>query len=317
MSTYAIGDVQGCFESLQCLLEKIQFNPQQDRLWFVGDLINRGPDSLATLRFLYSLRDSIEFVLGNHEPSVMDIHNLSAQTDDTPTCTFPSGTCLWLQHGVCHRDHDQPAVMDAQGQRWYIHGQLHRDNGQPAVIDHDGFQCWYQHGQLHRDGDLPAAIYGSGTQAWYEWILQGKLHRNGDLPARIFEDGTQEWYHNGKLHRDGDLPAFIDLDGAQLWYQHDELHRDGDLPAVIWGNSTPIWVQHGRWHRYGHLPACVWPDGQQMWMYDAWSRTVYVTHFEEDSLRYAFVRACTHKQQNVTYQSHVSIDVAVGVALFL
>jgi bis(5'-nucleosyl)-tetraphosphatase (symmetrical) len=67
MSTYAVGDIQGCFESLQCLLEKISFNSQKDRLWLVGDLINRGPGSLETLSLLYSLRDSVEFVLGNHD----------------------------------------------------------------------------------------------------------------------------------------------------------------------------------------------------------------------------------------------------------
>lgn len=67
MATYAIGDIQGCYESLQCLLEKIAFNPELDTLWLVGDLINRGPNSLATLRFLYSIRGSIEFVLGNHD----------------------------------------------------------------------------------------------------------------------------------------------------------------------------------------------------------------------------------------------------------
>ncbi len=81
MSTYAIGDIQGCFESLQCLLEKIAFNPQLDRLWLVGDLINRGPDSLATLRFLYSLRDSIEFVLGNHDLHFLAVaHGLRKQS---------------------------------------------------------------------------------------------------------------------------------------------------------------------------------------------------------------------------------------------
>lgn len=67
MATYAIGDIQGCYESLQCLLEKIAFNPELDKLWLVGDLINRGPDSLATLRFLFSIRHSVEFVLGNHD----------------------------------------------------------------------------------------------------------------------------------------------------------------------------------------------------------------------------------------------------------
>lgn len=67
MATYAIGDIQGCYEPLQCLLERIAFNPELDKLWLVGDLINRGPDSLATLRFLYSIRSAVEFVLGNHD----------------------------------------------------------------------------------------------------------------------------------------------------------------------------------------------------------------------------------------------------------
>lgn len=67
MSVYAIGDIQGCFESLMALLKKIQFDPKQDQLWLVGDLINRGPDSLSTLRYLYSIRQSIKVVLGNHD----------------------------------------------------------------------------------------------------------------------------------------------------------------------------------------------------------------------------------------------------------
>ncbi|WP_062061161.1 symmetrical bis(5'-nucleosyl)-tetraphosphatase [Cellvibrio sp. OA-2007] len=67
MATYAIGDIQGCLEPLQCLLEEIKFNPRHDKLWLAGDLINRGPDTLATLRFLYRLRDSITIVLGNHD----------------------------------------------------------------------------------------------------------------------------------------------------------------------------------------------------------------------------------------------------------
>lgn len=67
MATYAIGDIQGCLEPLQCLLKKISFDPHRDKLWLAGDIINRGPDSLATLRFLYSIRDSITLVLGNHD----------------------------------------------------------------------------------------------------------------------------------------------------------------------------------------------------------------------------------------------------------
>jgi bis(5'-nucleosyl)-tetraphosphatase (symmetrical) len=67
MSAYAIGDIQGCYQSLVSLLKKIRFDPQQDQLWLVGDLVNRGPDSLATLRYLYSIRHSIKVVLGNHD----------------------------------------------------------------------------------------------------------------------------------------------------------------------------------------------------------------------------------------------------------
>lgn len=67
MSTYAIGDIQGCFKSLTALLEKIRFNPAQDRLWIAGDMVNRGPDSLATLRFLYKIKNSVTAILGNHD----------------------------------------------------------------------------------------------------------------------------------------------------------------------------------------------------------------------------------------------------------
>lgn len=67
MTTYVVGDIQGCLKPLTCLLEKVGFDPLKDSLWSVGDIVNRGPQSLDTLRFLKSLGNSFEMVLGNHD----------------------------------------------------------------------------------------------------------------------------------------------------------------------------------------------------------------------------------------------------------
>lgn len=73
MARYAIGDVQGCYDPLMRLLDRVQFDDQSDELWFVGDLINRGPQSLEVLRFIHRLKNPAVITLGNH-----DLHFLAS-----------------------------------------------------------------------------------------------------------------------------------------------------------------------------------------------------------------------------------------------
>ena len=67
MSSYLIGDIQGCFTTFRRLLEKLRFDPSSDRIWLCGDLVNRGPKSLEVLRYVRSLGESARLVLGNHD----------------------------------------------------------------------------------------------------------------------------------------------------------------------------------------------------------------------------------------------------------
>lgn len=79
MSTYVIGDIQGCYKPLRKLLKTVNFQTGTDELWCVGDLINRGPKSLDTLRFLRDMSESATIVLGNH-----DLHFLALYYECTP-----------------------------------------------------------------------------------------------------------------------------------------------------------------------------------------------------------------------------------------
>lgn len=79
MSTYVIGDIQGCYKALRKILKKVKFNSTTDSLWCVGDLVNRGPESLDTLRYLYDLGNACKIVLGNH-----DLHFIAIKEECAP-----------------------------------------------------------------------------------------------------------------------------------------------------------------------------------------------------------------------------------------
>ena len=111
MAIYAIGDVQGCYSSLQQLTRTIRFNPDQDRLWFVGDLVNRGPDSLQVLRYIKNLGPAAITVLGNHDLFLLAVAvgAASLRRSDTvaPVLKAPDRDELlgWLrQQPLLHRE---------------------------------------------------------------------------------------------------------------------------------------------------------------------------------------------------------------------
>lgn len=75
MARYAIGDLQGCLEPFDTLLQQLRFSPDRDQLYLVGDLVNRGPDSLAVLRRVRALGDAVRTVLGNHDLHLLALHH--------------------------------------------------------------------------------------------------------------------------------------------------------------------------------------------------------------------------------------------------
>jgi bis(5'-nucleosyl)-tetraphosphatase (symmetrical) len=161
VSTYAIGDVQGCFDELQALLVRIGFNAQHDRLWFVGDLVNRGPKSLEVLRFVKALGDRAIVVLGNH-----DLHLITQfegferkREDDTFTDVLgaPDAKALvdWLR---------ARPMMHLEGQWAMVHAGLLPQWG----IDRASSLAREVEAALRAPGyrDFLANMYGSRPEAW-------------------------------------------------------------------------------------------------------------------------------------------------------
>lgn len=167
MATYAVGDLQGCLEPLQCLMKKVQFNPDKDTLWLVGDLINRGPQSLETLQYLYDMRDNVVAVLGNHDLHLLAVaygHRLPSDSDtlDDILITKHSETLFdWLrQCPLIHHDSKLGFTMVHAGipPQWSLRKALKRANEVETVLKSDQFDHFL------------AKMYGNQPAIWSRYL---------------------------------------------------------------------------------------------------------------------------------------------------
>ncbi len=198
VATYVIGDVQGCFASLQKLLGRCRFDRARDTLWLVGDLVNRGPESLETLRFVRDLGERAVVVLGNH-----DLHLLG----------------VWAGHRQVHPTDTLAPILDAPDcdelMRWLLHRNIaHFEHG--VLMVHAGvWPGWSLEDALFHAQELEAALRGPD----YEWVF---AHLYGSVPAQWSDsltgadrlrvmtnaftrmrfcrpDGEMEFHHKGRL----------------------------------------------------------------------------------------------------------------------
>ena|SRR3989338_6719638 len=246
MSTYAIGDVQGCYDELQALLQLIHFQPSQDQLWFVGDLINRGPKSLETLRFIKSLPNKIA-VLGNHDLYLIVLaagHTYSHHSLHT-ILTAPDRDELihWLRHQpLLHYDATLNYVMTHAGipPQWNLQAVQQYAHEVEQALQTDNYAYWIRHlfdkqinrwhGQLNKNDRL-CYIVNAFTRMRFctaEGILD--LKNKGELMTAA--PGYLPWFkipnratnhvplifgHWAALRGQVDVPNVYALDTGCVW----------------------------------------------------------------------------------------------------
>ncbi|MEP0201391.1 MAG: symmetrical bis(5'-nucleosyl)-tetraphosphatase [Halioglobus sp.] len=141
MSTYVVGDIQGCLQPLKCLLKRVDFNPKADVLWSVGDIVNRGPKCLKTLRFLYKMRKSLVMVLGNHDLHLLAVAAGAREPSKSDTLDeilkAPDREKLlnWLLHRpLIHHEHGYTMVHAGIPPQWSIKKAIKRGREVEAVL---------------------------------------------------------------------------------------------------------------------------------------------------------------------------------------
>ncbi len=162
MATYAIGDIQGCLDNLEALLEHIAFKPENDTLWFTGDLVNRGDKSLETLRFIKSLGNSAISVLGNHDLTLLAL----------------------CEGNIKVKNHTLDAIIAAPDHDELIYWLRHR-----PLLHHDSNLGYTMiHAGLPPQWDLATA---QSCALELEAVLQGSQYP--DFMANMFGNKPKQW----------------------------------------------------------------------------------------------------------------------------
>lgn len=249
MATYAIGDIQGCLEPLKCLLKKINFDAARDTLWLAGDLINRGPDSLETLRFLYRIRDSLEIVLGNHDLHFLAVYYQLRKSGNSDTLKellrSPDVSILvhWLrQQKLLHHDSALGYTLVHAGipPQWDLTQALACAGEVETVLKDD--RCL----------DFLAHMYGNNPNQWRD-DLQGqerlRLITNYFTRMRFCSaDGELEL----KTKESADAPPA----GFSPWFKHSS--RKTRQQKIIFGHWAALEGKADGENVFALDTGCVW-----------------------------------------------------------
>ena len=163
MSTYVVGDIQGCFEPFQHLLAQVRFNPDKDRLWSTGDLVNRGPQNLETLRWFYTHRDNITVVLGNHDLHLMAVSagarkpSRSDNIQDIVEAPDREPLLAWLKcQPLVHHENKVTLVHAGIHPMWTIEDALAFANEVETVLQSGNSMAFFR------------AMYGNEPSFWHD-----------------------------------------------------------------------------------------------------------------------------------------------------
>lgn len=246
MSTYAIGDVQGCFQSFLSLLDVIQFDPAKDKLWLVGDLINRGNGSLETLRWAKAHEDSLILVLGNHDLHALAVAEgyVRAHRSDTLQAIFEAPDrdelLTWLRFRPMIHQEDEYVMVHA--------GLLPQWTAAQAVALAREVELALR-GADYRD--FLQQMYGNYPVQWQD-DLEGmdrlRMITNAMTRLRVCSpSGAMDFHFKGEL---ADVPA-----GCVPWF--DVPGRASADATVIFGHWSALGLQQ-RDNLYALDTGCLW-----------------------------------------------------------